>query len=85
MHLAAGNEQIEMACALIRAGADPRAVDADGRKPFQYFKLKENREKAQDCANTTYKDGKSFAEIHKQRQDSATEISLSIRMAKYME
>lgn len=82
LHLAAGNELIDVCTALIKAGANPDAIDFDGKVPFDYIRVPKNAAKWKECLEETYKNGRTYDQIHKQRVEMGTEKSVSFAIEK---
>lgn len=81
LHLAAGNEAMDMCIALIKAGANPNAKDIDGRPPAFYLKLQKNKGKLQDLMDVTYKEGMTKTEVRKRSNSGGNAKYLSIDSA----
>jgi ankyrin repeat protein len=79
LHLAAGNELIDVCLALIKAGANPDMKDAEGMKAVDYLKDPKNKEKLRDCMLNTYKEGKTADQIHRHRVEAGQEKSVSFQ------
>ena len=82
LHLAAGNELIDVCLLLVSGGANPEQLDNDGRPPMFYMHLAKNKERLTHHIEATFKD-KSCDLIHKRRVELGTEKSVSLVLSKY--
>ena len=83
LHLACGNELVEIAQMLIKAGADPMARDDCGRNALYYMKLAKNKDKVSETTTKILQSGKTPEDIRKTREDTATEKSISMTLDKF--
>jgi len=79
LHMAAGNELVEVCLALIKAGANPNQRDSEGKAAVDYLKDPKNKEKLRDCMEATYSGGKTYDQIHKHRVEAGQEKSVSFQ------
>jgi ankyrin repeat protein len=77
LHLAAGNELIDVCIMLLKAGADPHIKDVSGKKPEAYIKDKRKLEKYKECCSDTFKEGITPDRLHQERQDLSVDKSLN--------
>jgi len=80
LHLAAGNELMDICDILLSGGADPLAKDSDGKIPASYIKTPKNLERYNACVEQVAESGKSAEEINKTRVTGGVEMSLSRAM-----
>lgn len=78
LHLAAGNELIDMCNALITAGANPNKKDIDGRPACFYLKKPENKRQLEDLMDSTYTEGLTKDEVHSRDRRAMRERELVI-------
>jgi hypothetical protein len=83
LHLACGNECVDMVVALIEHGADPEVKDRTGKAPGFYLKSKIGKDRLHTAIAKLLADGKTPAEVREFREEKLSEKVASRKIEQY--